>query len=90
MRVLEFRPVVKNTLRGFFTLELFNKIQIKDCTLHEKDGRPWIGFPGIPWTDKDGKTAYKNVIFIPDKQVLEAMQKEACGLLSEHLHGHLE
>lgn len=90
MRVVDFRPVVKNTLRGFFTLELFGKIQIRDCTLHEKNGRSWIGFPGIPWTDNDGKTAYKNVIYIPDKKVLEDLQRGACDLLKEHLHGELE
>ena len=87
MRTKDFREFRKNTLRGFFILEVAPGLEISDCTLHEQNGKSWFGFPGIPWTDKDGKKAYKNVIFIPDKSLLEKVQREVCKLLVEHLDG---
>jgi hypothetical protein len=87
MQATEFRPYRKNTLRGFFILELANGFQIKDCTLHESHGKSWIGFPGIPWTDKEGKTQYKNVVLVPDRARLDKLQAEVCAQLRQYLDG---
>lgn len=84
MRCIDFKPYRKNTLRGFFTIELSNGIQIRDCTLHQQNDKSWFGFPGIPYT-KDGKTEYKNVIYIPDKTILEKMKAEVLKLTAEFL-----
>ena len=95
MKIVEFKPYEKNTLRGFFSLELANGIQIKDCTLHEKSGRAWFGFPGVPQIDREtgtvikenGKIMYKNVIFVQDKKQNEALQKTVVAMLKDHLTG---
>lgn len=84
MRCIEFKPYRKNTLRGFFTIELNSGLQIRDCTLHQQGDKSWFGFPGIPY-DKNGKTEYKNVIYIPDKTRLEKLREEVVSQLSEHL-----
>lgn len=85
MRATEFRPYRKNTLRGFFVLELENGFQIRDCTLHESNGKSWVGFPGVPYTDKEGKTQYKNVVVVPDRSVLNKIQADACAQLKQYL-----
>ena len=84
MRCIDFKEYRKNTLRGFFTIELSNGIQIRDCTLHQQNDKSWFGFPGIPY-DKNGKTEYKNVIYIPDKTILEKMKNEVMKHMAEHL-----
>ena len=85
MRAIEFRPYRKNTLRGFFIMELASGMQIRDCTLHEANGKAWVGFPGIPYKDKTDKTLYKNVIVVPDRSVLDKLQATVCAQLKEHL-----
>jgi len=87
MRVSNFKEHRKNTLRGFFTIEVAPGLEISDCTLHEKNGKMWFGFPGIPWTDKEGKTAYRNVITIPDKTLLEKVRREVEKQLADYLDG---
>lgn len=84
-RALDFKPFRKNTLRGFFTLEFAGKVQIRDCTLHEQNGKAWFGFPGIPYTDPKGATSYKNVVIVPDREVLEKVRAEVVAQLAEHL-----
>lgn len=88
MQTSNFKEFRKNTLRGFFTLEVAPGLEINDCTFHEMNGKSWFGFPGIPWTDKEGKKSYKNVIFIPDKTLLEKVQREVCKQLAQHLDGN--
>ena len=83
MKVSNFKPFEKNTLRGFFTLEVAPGLEISDCTYHVQNDKSWFGFPGVPWTDKDGKKTYKNIISIPDKALLEKVQREACRQLKE-------
>jgi hypothetical protein len=85
MQVKDFKERRKNTLRGFFTLETSFGLEIKDCSLHEKNGKAWFGFPGVPFTDKEGNTAWRNVIVIPDRAVLDKVTREVCKQLSRHL-----
>jgi hypothetical protein len=61
--VANFRAVVKNTLLGFFDLTLDDiGLQIVGCSLHERDGNRWIGYPGKPYKDKEGKESWANIV----------------------------
>jgi hypothetical protein len=52
----DFRVVAKNTLRGFVTLTLApSGIVLRECSLHEKDGKRWIGLPSKPQLDPEGR-----------------------------------
>src|SRR5262249_32075707 len=53
----DLRPMERNTLRGFVTLALEpSGIVLHDCTLHRTpDGREWIGLPGKPKIDTEGR-----------------------------------
>jgi hypothetical protein len=81
MKLADFREYRKNTLLGFFTLHIHG-LRIKDCTLHEKAGRRWFGFPGRPLIDQDGrvvrdeksKTQYVQIIEV-DKAHADELQR---------------
>ena len=54
MKILDFKPFSKNTLLGFFDLELDSGLILSGCALHEKNGKRWIGLPAKPITKPDG------------------------------------
>jgi hypothetical protein len=52
----DWRPQLQNTLQGFLTLTLSpSGIVLRECSLHEKDGKRWIGLPSKPQIGKDGR-----------------------------------
>jgi hypothetical protein len=78
VRLIEFRPLVKNTLRGFCTVEILPLgLRIIDCVVHVSHGRAWVGFPSkvqLDNTDKvrtgaDGKPLYATVIKWRDRNL---------------------
>jgi hypothetical protein len=94
IRASDWRAFERNTLRGFITLTLPSGMVIKECTVHHKDGREWIGLPGRPQLDRDGtprkdpntgKLLYSNVIEIPDREARERFQAAALAAVHELL-----
>jgi hypothetical protein len=81
----DFKAVTKNSLRGFVTLILPSGLVIHDCSLHEKDGRRWIGLPGKPQLDRDGrqrkdangKPLFIVILEIEDRNAKTAFQRQA-------------
>jgi hypothetical protein len=55
LRATNWRRYERNTLRGFCDLNLACGLTIKDCALQQQNGREWIGLPGKPLVDEDGK-----------------------------------
>ena len=91
MRIIDFKKFEKNTLRGFFTLEV-SGMHIKDCTAHTQNDKTWFGFPGAAQLDKDGqpirkegKVQYKNIISVPDRDAADRLQAKVAEMLKEHL-----
>jgi hypothetical protein len=52
--LLEWKPVVKNSLRGFATVRLGKSLQISECIVLASNGRLWVNLPGKPQYDRDG------------------------------------
>lgn len=76
MRALDWKAFEKNTLRGFFTLQLQSGLVLHGLTLHrDPGGKEWIGLPGAPQIEDGrhradpatGKPAYTRIVEIPDK-----------------------
>lgn len=60
IRCLRFKPHEKNTLRGFADLELTRVgLVLRDCSLHEKNGKEWISFPARSFEGDDGATHWQ-------------------------------
>jgi hypothetical protein len=55
MRLLEWRPMRKNTLHGSAVVELPNGLVIRDVTIHEKSGKWWASLPDRPMLGADGR-----------------------------------
>ncbi len=59
IEIVAFKPMDKGTLRGFLTVKLTNVgKEIRDCTLHDKEGRRWIGLPSRQYEKVDGTTTW--------------------------------
>jgi hypothetical protein len=86
MRVilLEWRPLLRNSLRGFATVQV-GGLKIHDVTLHEKNGSRWVGMParpvvvnGLAATDDRGKMRYATVL---EWQTKEQFERFSAGVL---------
>jgi hypothetical protein len=53
-RLREFKPMARNTLRGFCTIELPSGMVITDVTVHVSNGKPWASPPSKPMIDRSG------------------------------------
>jgi hypothetical protein len=83
----DWRPLVKNTLRGFVTLTIEpGGIVLKECALHEKEGKRWVGLPAKPQVDRDGqprkdpatgKALYTSIVEIAGKDARDRFQAAA-------------
>jgi hypothetical protein len=74
--IRDFKPFTKATLRGFFTLDA-NGIQIDGFTLHERDGRQWIGLPSKKGRDENGGSKWFPIVRIPDDERYRKFQEWA-------------
>jgi hypothetical protein len=87
IRAADFRSMERNTLWGFVTLTLEpSGLVLPDCTLHRKDGKEWIGLPGKPQIDTEGrrrrdpvtrKPLYTAVVEIVGREARERFQDAA-------------
>jgi hypothetical protein len=54
LNVADFRPLARNTLRGFVTVILPDGMRLHDCAVHVREGRAWASPPGRPIIGRDG------------------------------------
>jgi hypothetical protein len=54
LRLLEFRAVRRNSLRGFAEVKLPSGLIINDIVIGEANGRQWALLPSKPMVDRDG------------------------------------
>jgi hypothetical protein len=81
----DWRGHTSGSLRGFFNLRLVSGLVIRDCTLHEKNGKRWVSFPARPQLEDGrqrvdqvtGKPAYSTIIEIPDRARRDAFNAVA-------------
>lgn len=63
IEIVAFRPLEKNTLRGFLTILLPDVgLRIADICLHEKNGKRWLSLPSKPYIKKDGSTGWSSIL----------------------------
>jgi hypothetical protein len=74
-QILNFRAFEKNSLRGFFDIALPSGMVLCGCTLHEKEGKRWIGLPAKPYTKDDGSQSWVRVIDFVDRETGRKFQQ---------------
>lgn len=84
----DLKPIERNTLKAFLSLELRpSGLILRDCSYHRHpDGREWIGLPAKPQIDSEGrqrkdpatgKALYVPIVEIRGKQEREKFQAAA-------------
>lgn len=76
MKAINFKPFQKNTLVGFFDLELSTGMVLRGCTLHRREERSWVGLPARPY-EKEGKQTWAAIIDFKDEETRQSFQKAA-------------
>jgi hypothetical protein len=66
---------LKKTHYGFFDIELASGLILRCCTLHEKNGRRWVGLPAKPYTANDGGQTWAAIVDFRDKQASSRFQE---------------
>ena len=67
VQILEWKPVNKNTLRGFAKIKL-GAMRIHDVAIHTKGDRSWAQLPAKPQIGSDGavrKNADGKILYVP-------------------------
>jgi hypothetical protein len=64
IRVLNFRPRQKNTLRASIDLELTTiGLVLRDCTWHQREeGNEWVSLPARPYQGSDGVQRWQLIV----------------------------
>lgn len=88
-KVLDFRPMVKNSLQGFFTLELPSQLVLIDCSYFKKPhGGRWISLPSRKTTRRDGSTSYESMVEIRNKHTMKIFTDLALDALDRYFEAH--
>ena len=86
VEITEYREFKKGYLIGFATFRLTNiGLEIRDCTVHEKDSKKWINLPSKPYEDKEGNKKYSYIVTFYDDGVWRKFQNAAMAALEPHL-----
>lgn len=63
IEIVKFRECKKNTLQGFVAVRLTDVgVEIRDISLHEKNGRHWLQMPSRPYDSTDGSRKYSFIV----------------------------
>jgi|ERR1035437_1741598 hypothetical protein len=73
----DWTPYTKNTLPGFFTLELPSGLVIHSLTLHVKADSRWVGMPGQKFIKDDGTVSYTPILDFADRHAADRFRDQA-------------
>jgi hypothetical protein len=62
---LNFKPFEKNTLRGFFDLELASGLILRGCSLHKKTGGSGLACPAVHIPRRTAHKASQTSLIFP-------------------------
>jgi hypothetical protein len=92
IQIESLKPLRSNTLYGFCDIAIPEmRLRIFDLTVHEKNGRRWVGLPAKPQITRDGgvrrddrgKTAYVPILEFTDKPTRDAFSDRVIAALLE-------
>jgi hypothetical protein len=79
-----WRPLEKNTLRGFVDLELPDPgLVIRSVCLHAKAGSRWVAMPARPWIDESGTRQWTQIVEFANPDARRAFQAAALRAIDE-------
>lgn len=97
MRLVAWRPLVKNTLRGFADVELPIGLTIREVHVHCKNDKLWAALPSRPQIGADGqprlvdgKLAYSPILEWRSQELRQAFSARVIELVRESHPADLE
>jgi hypothetical protein len=79
LKLVNPRKMNKNTLRGFFDLEV-GPLLIEGYSFHKKNEKQWVNPPSREYQDKQtGETRYAPIIRVPDRDRYWKFQELCVG-----------
>ena len=83
VELLKFRKFSKNTLQGFADFLITPPgIEVRDCPVHEKEGRRWVNFPAQEFEGRDGTKSWAPYVKFPDRDDYQIFNKAAVEALA--------
>ncbi len=83
LRVVNLRHVVKNTLRGFFDLQLASGMVLVGCGLHVKRSHVWVQMPSRSFEASDGTISWVPTVDFVDRETRSRFQTIAVAAASQ-------
>ena len=74
--VTNAKPMRKNSLLGFFDLEMPSGLIVCGAMLFEKNGKRWVGFPSKEWTKQDGTKGYNPLLEFASREISDKFQAQ--------------
>lgn len=81
VRISDWRPYHKNTLRGFFTATLPSGLVLHGLMLHQRGDHRWIGFPAREWLNAENVKQYARWIEFVDEAANERFHNAVLNAL---------
>ena len=92
---LAFTPIDRRgSLVGFADLHILGyRIRLFSCTVHEQNGKRWVGLPGRPWVNSNGelvrdettgKVKYQPVLAFDSKDILDRFSVAAITAIKSY------
>jgi DNA-binding cell septation regulator SpoVG len=80
--ITKWKPEIKNTKRGYFSVTLPSGIIINDVSLHEKDDRRWVNMPSkLSKTDAE---RYFLTVEFSNREIQNDFQEHVLEALDRH------
>jgi hypothetical protein len=98
VRCVAWRPLCRNTLRGFATVRVEEmRLAFHEVAIHTSHGKAWAQLPGRPWakdgqlvTGDDGKVKYQPLFEFDTSAVRDAFSDAVIRAVLAYDHRALE
>jgi hypothetical protein len=86
--IAKYRECRKNTLRAFLSVRMGGVgIEIRDISLHEKNGKQWLAMPSRPYEDSQGNRKYAFILDWFDQERKTQFESTVLALVKEGRYG---
>lgn len=90
LSLLEWRPLKKNSLRGFATVRVGKALKISDVSVHASNGKRWASLPSKPQINKDGVVLKDDSGKVKYTPIVSWTEKDAADRFSEAVIAAIE
>lgn len=81
--LLDWKPMKRNSLRGFATVRIGKALKVSDVAVHAASGRRWAQMPSKPQMDKNGTALREDSGKIKYVPMVQWTDRESADRFSE-------